>query len=178
MRVIDEVDLIGDPMERRAIGRLSWIILCLGIATLAAVASQSLPSDPGGTINDIGWGIIAGLVATIPHELIHGATFKILGPSGSKVSFGFKAAFFYTRYHGPALKRDDFLRALLAPAVILSIALPVLGAALGHPLAGWLAMVLHLSGCAGDIVMSVDILAMPGVTHVEDTDAGCRLLGE
>lgn len=180
MRVIDEIDIFADERLRQQMLALSWAILLAGliIVMLCCVLAQDSIARIGlGLVISIIASIIASIVALPVHELIHTATFLLLGGRGHRVEFGFKDAFLYTRFHGPALTRARFVAVLLAPTVVLSVALPVLGRALGWPVAGLTAAFLHLSGCTGDLLMSRIILTTPNATHVEDTDTGCRLLG-
>ena len=69
-----------------------------------------------------------------------------------------------------------FCAVLLGPAALLSALLLALPCVLGYPLMGAIACVFHLSSCAGDVLAAALALREPSCTHVQDTEAGVRLL--
>ena len=93
-----------------------------------------------------------------------------------RVTFGAQNGLIYTSAAGSVLTRPRYVCVLVAPTVLLSLA--ILGACLaaGAPLLGWCLFALHLSGCAGDLIMAARIATERGCTHVRDTDYGCELL--
>ena len=113
------------------------------------------------------------LVALPVHELVHAAGFRLLCP-GCRVGFGFQDAFLYTKTDGAVTSRGRMVAVLLAPAILVTGALAA--AVIGRRLV--LLAGVHLSGCAGDLIMAAVALREPGCTHVRDTDVGLDLLAE
>ena len=68
---------------------------------------------------------------------------------------------------------------LLAPAVLVTGALAALRAlAAGRPVLAVLLAGVHLSGCAGDLLMAEAALRERACTHVRDTETGITLLSD
>lgn len=65
---------------------------------------------------------------------------------------------------------------LLAPAVLVTTAIALLACLAGRPLMGMVLGGLHLTSCAGDVLMVVEIVREPACTHVRDTDRGIEML--
>lgn len=175
MRVIADIDVLGDDAFQARIARLSLVLLG---ATVLLAALLGLAR--GGEKIDVWWwvALAAGMLVALPvHELVHGAAFKLLCP-GCRVSFGFQDAFLYTRTKGAVLSRARMAVVLLAPSVLvtLALALPALAASL--PVLATLLAGVHLSGCAGDLLMVVAALRERACTHVRDTETGVTLLSD
>lgn len=175
MRVIADIDVLGDDAFQARIARLSLVLLG---ATVLLAALLGLAR--GGEKIDVWWwvALAAGTLVALPvHELVHGAAFKLLCP-GCRVSFGFQDAFLYTRTEGAVLSRARMAVVLLAPSVLvtLALALPALAASL--PVLATLLAGVHLSGCAGDLLMAVAALRERACTHVRDTETGVTLLSD
>lgn len=156
---------------------LQWSLVVL-LATIVVVVTMVAAGWPGllRSVASLGLGTVACLVALPVHELVHAAAFKLLGGRGCRISFGYEAGCLYTRTDDLVLTRGRFVAVLVAPSVVLTLALVGLGVATAWPVAGVLAAGLHLTGCTGDLAMAWEIVTTPGVTHVQDTDSGCRLL--
>ena len=173
MKVIEDIDILGDEGLQRRVVRLSLVI---AVATLvvAVVAAFCLGA---GEIDVWWWVALAlGSLAALPiHELVHAAAFKLLCP-GCLVTFGFQDAFLYTKTNGAVTTRGRMATVLLAPAVLVSGALAAMALAVARPMLAVLLFGLHLSGCAGDLLMAHAALSDPRCTHVRDTDAGISLL--
>ena len=175
MRVIADIDVLGDDAFQARIARLSLVLLG---ATVLLAALLGLAR--GGEKIDVWWwvALAAGTLVALPvHELVHGAAFKLLCP-GCRVSFGFQDAFLYTRTEGAVLSRARMAVVLLAPSVLvtLALALPALAASL--PVLATLLAGVHLSGCAGDLLMATAALRERACTHVRDTETGVTLLSD
>ena len=175
MRVIADIDVLGDAEFQRRIARLSLELL--GVTVLLATL---LALVRGGEKVDVWWwvALAAGTLVALPvHELVHGAAFKLLCP-GCRVSFGFQDAFLYTRTEGAVLSRARMAVVLLAPAVLVSGALLAGAVAAGRPVLATLLAGVHLSGCAGDLLMAAAALRERACTHVRDTETGVALLSD
>ena len=83
----------------------------------------------------------------------------------------------YAGCPGLVLERDRFCIVLAAPAIILSAALLGVGSLLDLPFLGYVVFVLHLSGCAGDLLAIWEIRRERSCIRCEDTERGVRLLG-
>ena len=174
MDTICDIDLMGDERLRGLMTLLSFGVLVLGVVVaLALVLAASVEAV------DLGWMIALTLVSVVAlavHELVHAAAFKLLGGPSVRVTFGAQNGLIYTSAAGSVLTRPRFVCVLVAPTVLLSLAILGVPAALGAPLLGWCLFALHLSGCAGDLIMAARIATERGCTHVRDTDYGCELL--
>ena len=173
MRLVRKIDLLQDPALMRRMVRASWavLIVCVGLAVAWYLRGGQRP------------GIVRALVSIAitsfvypAHEYVHGAFFRLLGPPGTKVVYGFGMGFLFTSAEGAILSRDCYLVVTLAPTVIFTVATLALGRALDQQLIGAAVCVLHLFGCVGDIVMAGEVVATDGVTHVRDTGTGAELL--
>ena len=175
MRVIADIDVLGDDAFQARIARLSLVLLG---ATVLLAALLGLAR--GGEKIDVWWwvALAAGTLVALPvHELVHGAAFKLLCP-GCRVSFGFQDAFLYTRTEGAVLPRARMVAVLLAPAVLVSGALLAGAVAAGLTVLATLLVGVHLSGCAGDLLMAAAALRERACTHVRDTKTGITLLSD
>lgn len=173
---IADIDVLGDEATQLRVTRWSQTTLAVGV--LVAAVTALLTGMDGGALMTAPWWIavvVASIVALPVHELVHGAAFALLCP-GCKVSFGAKDAFLYTRTDGALTTRGRMVAVLAAPAVVVTVALAAAAAAAGMPTLAVLLAVLHLSGCAGDLLMAREILRTPGCTHVRDTESGVELL--
>lgn len=175
MRTIADIDVLGDPEVQRDIARLSLVIA--GATVLLAALLWLVLCGEGA---DVWWWLALALgsfVALPVHELVHAAAFKLLRP-GCRVSFGFQDAFLYTRTDGAVLSRGRMVAVLLAPAVLVTAALASAALAAGRPVLAALLAGIHLSGCAGDMLMASAALREPSCTHVRDTETGITLLSD
>lgn len=175
MREIADIDVLGDEVLQGRIARLSMgiFVVTLVVAVLFAVSGV-------GERIDLWWwvALATGCVLPLPvHELVHGAAFKLLCP-GCRVSFGFKDAFLYTRTEGAVLPRARMVTVLLAPTVLVTAALATLALSMRCPTLAIVLSGVHLSGCAGDILMASAALREPRCTHVRDTETGVSLLSD
>nr|WP_239470953.1 DUF3267 domain-containing protein [Olsenella uli] len=175
MHVIEDIDILGAAALQRCVARLSFALL--GATVLLAVL---LGLALGGERIDVWWwlALAAGSLVALPvHELVHAAGFKLLCP-GCRVSFGFQDAFLYTRTDGAVLARARMVAVLLAPAVLVSGALLVGALAAARPVLAVLLAGIHLSGCAGDLLMAATALRERACSHVRDTNTGITLLSD
>ena len=173
MRLVRKIDVIQDPDLVKKMVWASWamLIVCLALAIAWFLR--------GGRHLGILRGIVSITITAFvypTHEYIHGAFFRLLGPPGTTVTYGFGMGFLFTSANDAILTRNRYLVVTLAPTVIITIASLVLGRVTGHALIGIIVCMLHLFGCVGDIVMAGEIVATSGVTHVRDTGTGAELL--
>ena len=175
MRTIADIDILGnEPLQ----ARVAQLSLAAIVAT--ALVATSLALILGGEKLDVWWwvALAAGSLVSLPvHELVHAAAFKLLC-HGCKISFGFQSAFLYIKTDGAVLRRGRMLAVLLAPSVLVTAALAALAHSARLPVLAVLLAGIHLSGCAGDILMAMACLREGSCTHVRDTETGITLLSE
>lgn len=174
MRIVADIDVLGDASVQRKVARLSLALLAACAVAVLALALASGGAEPGG----LWWwlALVASYVATLPvHELVHAAAFKLLSP-GCRVTFGAEGGFLYACANGAVLPRGRMVAVLVAPAVLVTTAIALLACLAGRPLMGMVLGGLHLASCAGDVLMVVEIAREPACTHVRDTDRGIEML--
>ena len=174
MRRLLDIDLLNDEQLQGEIAMGSLWVAVLGtlVGVLGAVAMPHEALSPG-------WFVALGAVsvAALPvHELVHAAAFTLLSGFTARVRFGFSSWMLYTTAAGTTLPRKRFCIVLLAPAVLVTLALFVGAQALGYSLLGWFLAVVHLAGCTGDIAYVRIIVHEPFATHVQDTENGIALI--
>lgn len=176
MRVVAEVDVLGDEALARWMTLVSLAVLAAGAA--AGLVWFAVPGHENEAVGPLWWiALVAVTAAALAcHELVHGAAFRLLGGPGVRVGFGARLGMLYTSAHGAVLPRGRFVAVLLAPTVVVSLAVALGCAAAGLPVMGWVAFVVHLSGCAGDWAMVAEIAREPEATHVRDTEEGIQLM--
>lgn len=176
MRLLADIDVLGDAELQRRIARLSGALAIAGLALGAAVGVASA-ADGGAAWTPWWWvALVAASAVALPvHELVHAAAFKALAP-GCRVRFGWEGAFLYTSAAGAVLPRGRMVAVLLAPAVVVTAALAVGALAAACPTLAVLLAAAHLSGCAGDLLMALAALREGSCTHVRDTERGIDLL--
>lgn len=179
MRIVHDIDLLGDGGAQQAFVNASLVVAAVGLVGLVALAALGL-----GPATWRGWlwlaaGSLAAYAASLSvHELIHAALFKMLGPAGTKVRFGYERGMLYAGCPGVELPRGRFIAVLLAPLVVVSLACLVAGVALGAPacLGAWAVFALHASGCTGDLYCVLQFLRYPQASWGRDTERGITLL--
>lgn len=173
MRKVLDVDILNDGATQRLVGRASLAIAAFGVAGALALA-LACGWRPGG----VGWwlALAALYVACLPvHELVHGAFFKLLGPRGTKVRFGYQTGMLYAGCPGARMGRGRFAAVLLAPFLLVSAACAAGGIAFGNPLMAWAIGWLHAAGCAGDLYFAWLVARHPEADACEDTERGIAL---
>lgn len=172
MHRIANIDILGDASLQRRVGTLSRALLIL--TALAALVAALLGGEP----ITLGWfaALVVGSIAALPvHELVHAAAFKLLC-SPCRVRFGFEGCFLYTATDGVVATRARMVAVLLAPSLVVTAALAAIALAGARPALAIALSGIHLSGCAGDLLMAYAALAESACTHVRDTGVGIDLL--
>jgi len=175
MRTIVDIDVLEDTaLQRRMVMLSCWLLAGVASVIVACFVAEM----PGETLGPWWFVALAVVVAVsfVVHELVHAAFFKLLGGRDCRISFGYQAGMLYTDAHGVMLTRARMCCVLLAPTVLVDVALAVGGLVLGWPYLGLVCCAAHLSGCSGDILMVREIVSHPEATHVRDTDRGIELL--
>ncbi len=184
MREVLDVNIFdeGTPAQKTLMRASIWLMLaCLALAIVASIPLVLTGFGPGldGLMRFV-IVVFAGYAVSLPvHELVHAAFFKLLGPRGTKVIFGFQSGMLYAGCPGVRLSRGRCTAVLLAPFVTLSIVYGLLGLVLPFAWAPLLAIwlfALHTSGCVGDFYFVALIARHPEATLCEDTNKGIRLL--
>ncbi|MBM6775603.1 DUF3267 domain-containing protein [Olsenella profusa] len=178
MRLLADIDVLGDAALQGRIARLSGALALVGLA--GGVAAGLASGADGGAVATPWWwvALVAATFLALPvHELVHAAAFKLLAP-GCRVTFGLEGAFLYTSAAGTVLPRGRMVVVLLAPSVVVTAALALGALAAGCPALAVLLAAAHLAGCAGDLLMAVAVLREPACTHVRDTEHGIDLLSD
>ena len=175
MKVLANIDIVNDGRLQGRIVRLSLVPLAVGAVFCVFLwivgACETL---------SLGWFLASAAVfaASLPvHEAVHAAAFKLLVP-GCRVSFEVRDWFVATNAHGAVAPRRSELVVLLAPALVVTALLAAVPSLLGFPLFGVVQSFIHLSGCAGDVSMALEIAQEPECTHARDTNNGIDLLKE
>lgn len=177
MRTVLDVNILEDKAIQKIITRWSFIMLIPLI--VGAVVLIVLGQGPQGWLGWLsGFALVMVLyVASLPiHELVHAAFFKLLGPAGTKVRFGFTTGMLYAGCPGITLAPWRFVVVLLAPAVVLSLVFVGLGFFFESALLVWCPFWLHLAGCSGDFYCVGLIATHRETDAVQDTDTGISLL--
>ena len=172
-RVVLAADIIENTEAQTILAMWS-----LGIVVAGAVVALSFALFSGVVPWGFGWWVLLVLVhiVTLPvHELIHAAMFKLLGPRGTRVRFGYESGMLYAGCPGTKMERGRFLVVLFAPFVVVTLAYVVMGIALGDPLVAWCLFVLHTAGCTGDFHFARLVLSHPEASMCEDTEVGITL---
>lgn len=174
MQKIAVIDVLGDEALQARIMALSLVLM--GATAVAAVLVGLICG-----LGEVTWpwwwlGLAAGCLVPLPvHELVHAACFKLLCP-GCRVSFGVQGAFLYTRTDGVVATRGRMVAVLVAPALLVTGCVLAASLVAGSPVLAVLLAGIHLSGCAGDLIMAAASLREPRCTHVRDTETGIDLL--
>ena len=175
MKELASIDIINDETLRGRIWALSLVPLALGVMTAALLGVLGM-----GEKSSFPWSValLVLFAASLPvHELVHAAAFKLLVP-GCRITFEARAGMLATNANGAVMTRAASLAVLLAPLVLVTPVLFAAPMAMGSPVMAALEAFLHLSGCAGDLLMAVLVAHEPACTHVRDTDCGIDLLRE
>ena len=173
MRRLVDIDLLGDEQLQASMASGSMVILLVGVL-VGVLLAVALPHEP----ITFWWFVelaIISIVALPVHELVHAAAFKLMSGFGAHLKFGFSNWMLYTSSPGTVLTRSRFCTVLLAPSVVVTLALWVCAAMAGQPLLGWFMAVVHLSGCTGDIGYVRIIANEPTANLVQDTERGIAL---
>lgn len=176
MRQVLDVNILEDAAVQKTVALgsipgavLGLILLGVGMGHVVREASW------GEAFLWLGWAAVLYVVSLPLHELVHAAFFKLFGPAGTRVVFGFASGMLYAGCPGVFLKRGQFVATLVAPFVVLSLAYLVLGVALHAPLLAGCLFCLHASGCAGDFYLTWAIARHPEADLCEDTKTGVAL---
>lgn len=115
--------------------------------------------------------LVTYIVIITIHELIHGLFFKLFSDTG-KVKFGFKNGMAYATNPGTKYIWWQFLIIILAPCVLISLALFFAYQLAWINATFFVAMAsIHLAGCVGDLWYALLIMKY-GDKHYEDTEVG------
>ncbi|WP_072985014.1 DUF3267 domain-containing protein [Clostridium cavendishii] len=108
--------------------------------------------------------VLATIINTIVHELLHGLAYSIFG---GKFKIGFKGIYAYTQETtGRKFSVTQFAIILLAPVMIISIF------SLLMPLTGGLVFFINLIGSTGDLIMAFWLIRVKKSSLIIDTDKG------
>ena len=173
MRRIGDIDLVEDEWLLREL--TWWSLGMLVVGTLFGVLlAVVLPHEK----IDLLWFaalIVVSIVALFVHELVHALAFKLATGFRARVTFGITSLMPYTRSPGTILNRQVFCWVLMAPAVVVTLALFVGATLRGQWLLGYFLALLHLSGCTGDATYVRVIMSEPRANYIEDTPRGISL---
>lgn len=123
-------------------------------AVLGSLGDRLMGVEDTGRGVDIRWWI--SLVVAIPatfaiHELVHALFFRHYAPPGAQITFGsnLKMGMIYASAEGVVYPRDAYLVIALAPSVIVTLLVVVLGIGFRWPLWTIVVATAHLSGAPG-----------------------------
>lgn len=151
-------------------------------AVLGSLGDRLMGVEGTGRGVDIRWWI--SLVVAIPatfaiHELVHALFFRHYAPPGAQITFGsnLKMGMIYASAEGVVYPRDAYLVIALAPSVIVTLLVVVLGIGFRWPLWTIVVATAHLSGCTGDWGYVRAIRSDPTIAYCEDTAWGVSFYG-
>jgi hypothetical protein len=173
-RLVCELDLFSDVELQRRIVVWSTVILALGLAAFAVMLLAGIPLEHVGFLLAIVRVAVGTAVVFCVHELIHGLFFRLLGGPDAHVRFEAKFGMLYTEAPGLVLSAGRYVVVLLAPTVIITVAVAVAGWVLGAPYEALAVLVLHLSGCTGDFAF-LQAICVHRPTYTEDAATGVKM---
>lgn len=131
---------------------------------------------------DLRWWV--SLLIAIPatfavHEVVHALFFRRYAPPGARVKFGanLNMGMIYASAEGVVYPRAAYLVIALAPSVVVTLLVAVLGIGIKWPLWAIVIATIHLSGCTGDWGYVRAIRADPAIAYCEDTAWGVVFYG-
>ncbi len=149
---------------------------------LGSLGDRLMGVEGAGRGVDIRWWI--SLAAAIPatfaiHELVHALFFRHYAPPGAQITFGsnLKMGMIYASAEGVVYPRDAYLVIALAPSIIVTLLVIVLGIGFRWPLWTIVVATAHLSGCTGDWGYVRAIRSDPTIAYCEDTAWGVSFYG-
>ena len=169
---------------RREIARPAWplrfVFWLLGLMLFATIAFAAVEIRAGAAwvadvIAPFGIGVLGIVVLIVPHELLHGLAFKMLG--ASQVVYGADWSKFVFHASAPGFPLDGRQMTLvaLAPFIVITPALLTAGLALGGTYL-WAALgasMMHTQGCLGDFAMlNFFARATPGSRYLTYDESG------
>lgn len=188
MHEIGNIHTFEDSTFRQSICRVSYAVLLVGTLGGAVLFLCGIPCElPAAIVAGacdvvlLLAGIVAATLASLAlHECVHALFFKVLGPAGSRVTFGWNldVAMIYACAEGIVYSRRRYLVTVLAPTVMVTGIIAALGVLSGCTLASWVVCVLHLSGCTGDWFYARAIVSDPRIRWCKDEAWGVRFYGE
>ena len=191
MHIVEKLDLFEDESLRDVMLKYSWYLLVAGmivagvwafiLALVGLVDSPFLLDE----IRETGLFVWLALFAVglalsfVVHEGIHGLFFWLLGPRGAHVGFGYNASLAALYATAPNIVYGwvAFLVILLAPSVCVSVLCMAASMIFDAGLLWLLIFVVHLSGCAGDVLFAREILnyCKAGNICIMDTEVGITI---
>ena len=141
------------------------------IGALIRPISLILDRDEGLSAFLLHWGvvIVSMLVYLVLHELTHAAAMKYYG--STKVRFGFTGMYAYAGSEVDYFAKKPYRVIALAPLVLWTLILTPICFLVPQdwfwPM--WVLLVMHASGCIGDIWVTLRLLREPEEIYVRDT---------
>lgn len=188
MHEIGNIHTFEDSTFLQSICRASYAVLLAGTLGGAVLFLCGIPCElpaviTGGVCNVallLAGIVVATLASFALHECVHALFFKVLGPVGSRVTFGWNldVAMIYACAEGSVYSRRRYLVIVLAPTVMVTGIIVASGVLSGCTFASWVVCVLHLSGCTGDWFYARTIVSDPRIRWCEDEAWGVRFYGE
>ncbi len=169
---------------RREIGCAAWplklafALLALLLAVTLGLAAQRIGGGRAWFVDVLlpfGLGTVGIAALIVPHELLHGLAFKLLGAPRIVYGADWSKLVFHAAAPGFPIGRAGMAFVALAPFAVITPLLVALGVVLGGVYAfGSLgALVMHTQGCLGDFAM-VNFFerAQPGSTYITYDESG------
>ena len=176
MQQVLDVNILDDPATQKTVSL--WSVPCTIAAVVLVVVAgvrAVLEASAGEALLWFGWLVVLYVVSLPVHELVHALFFKLFGPAGTRVIFGFKSGMLYAGCPGVQLPRAQFAVVLLAPFVVLTLAYIAIGLVFHATLLAWCLFFLHTAGCAGDFYFVWVLMRHPEADLCEDTRTGIAL---
>ena len=176
------IDLLNDKHEAFKVNLFAFLILLPFVAIYLYLYHHEIivlnlnTNQTGELIYQISLLIVASwLLFTIYiliHEGIHAIVFKLF--SNDKVKFGFHGLYASASMPHSYFKKRHYLMAALAPLVVMTIVFIVLLNLTQNQvfLVIYILFAFHISGCTGDIYISLKLLKFPKDTYINDYGVG------
>ncbi|MCZ7540925.1 MAG: DUF3267 domain-containing protein [Anaerolineae bacterium] len=120
----------------------------------------------------LGYALVLGVLPL--HEWVHG---RMIGHYGHSPRYGLKWYALYTTADSAYFRRDEYLRVLLAPLVIITLGGVIVLPFVPWELASWiaLAVVVNASGAGGDLWMAIIARRYDAAALIRDEADGMRV---
>ncbi len=108
------------------------------------------------------------------HELLHALFFLILGPKGTRITFGIRHGFAYAASPNTLIPKNPYLIIGLSPFVIITLVYLFISPSLPESWASsaYIAAVLNAAGSSGDFYITYRIFPCPKGTLIKDRGMG------
>jgi hypothetical protein len=134
-----------------SVGHLAMTVLIFA-GIIATAIHRGLSLDA--TLTQAGLGFITFFLLLPPHELLHGAVYKLFGAPRVSFHASFKKMYFYALADRFVADTREFVWVASVPMILLTSITLLLAVFVPHLRVFFLASsLLHLGGCSGDVAL-------------------------